>query len=517
MLFNSYEFLMIFMPLVLAGFFFLGARGTQRLALGWLAAASLVFYAWWNPAFLALLGVSIFFNYNVGNYLTRAPTRGLLAFGIITNLAILSYFKYANFFLDTVGQLTGTPSTFEAIIMPIGISFFTFTQIAFLIDARLGLVKEPDFLRYLLFVTFFPHLIAGPILHHKEMMPQFLRPEIFKPDARNLALGATVFTVGLFKKVIVADSVAAFARPTFHAAAEGASPTFFDAWLGAISYALQLYYDFSGYSDMAIGLALLFNIALPLNFFSPYRAVNIIDYWRRWHMTLSRWLNDYIFMPLLFRFRHAGAPAVVMAVLVTFFLSGLWHGAGWTFVVWGCLHGMYILINLGWRMIRARIWGKKAPVSRGGVLAGWMLTMVAVVIAQVYFRATSIKAANAILAGMVGLHGVSLPRGLVGRFDWVSVLPIQYLGLTPLTGQITVAMVACVGGALAIALFAPNLYEMTAGAGGTLREVTLGRHLEPTRTSIWRPSPAWGVGIGVTAGLAFLGITQNSEFLYFHF
>lgn len=299
MLFNSYFFIFVFLPVTLIVFFALGRGREKRAAIAWLVAASLFFYGWWNPAYLGLIIFSILFNFTIGTVLgghrKSMVKKSALTFGVVANLSVLAYFKYAGFFLANLNAALGSVYSVGKIILPLGISFFTFTQIAFLVDAYRGEAREYKFLQYALFVAYFPHLIAGPVLHHKEIMPQFGHSSIYRFDALNFSAGLTYFVLGLFKKVNIADGIAVFATPVFAAASSGAPLSTMDAWGGALAYTFQLYFDFSGYSDMAIGLALMMGVRLPLNFDSPYKAVNIIDFWRRWHMTLSRFLRDYLY------------------------------------------------------------------------------------------------------------------------------------------------------------------------------------------------------------------------------
>lgn len=400
MLFTTIEFIALFLPLTMAGFFLLG-RINRLYAAAWLALASLVFYGWWNPAFVALLFCSITFNFLLGARLSKtqkdAKGKALLTFAVGSNLAVLALFKYANFFLGTASDLIGVDVAMADIVLPLGISFFTFTQIAFLVDARRGIAKEYNFIHYSLFVTYFPHLIAGPVLHHKQMMPQFGLPETYAPRIDNLSIGLVIFSVGLAKKVLLADSFAPYASPVFDAAHAGHMPTAEEAWVGALAYTFQIYFDFSGYSDMAIGLSRLFGVQLPFNFDSPYRAPNIIEFWRRWHMTLSQFLRDYLYVPLGGN-RH-GLFNRYRNLMITMLLGGLWHGANWTFVAWGGLHGAYLIVNHGWQMLRSRIGldGLRVPGAR---FAGTLLTFLVVVVAWVYFRAESFAAANRILEAM---------------------------------------------------------------------------------------------------------------------
>ena len=298
MLFNSYAFIFLYLPLVLLGFFAI-ARIHQAWAAAWLALASLFFYGYWNPIYVGLLMASIVCNYGFGTWLGKAVAqrKRILTLAVSADLLLLGYYKYANFFVDSVNTVSGSDWQVGNIILPLGISFFTFTQIAFLVDTYQGKVKEFNFIHYTLFVTYFPHLIAGPVLHHKEMMPQFALPATYRFNPENMAVGLTIFFIGLFKKVILADGLAEYVGPVFAAHGAGMQLSFIDAWGGALCYTLQLYFDFSGYSDMAIGLSRLFGVTLPLNFHSPYKSVNIVEFWRRWHMTLSRFLRDYLYIP----------------------------------------------------------------------------------------------------------------------------------------------------------------------------------------------------------------------------
>jgi len=354
MLFNSFEFIFFFLPITLTIFFWIGKRNHHQVAISWLVLCSLFFYGWWSPAYLALILFSMLFNYAfgvmLGNGESRKNKKALLILGVGINLGLLGYYKYANFFIDQLNWLLDSNFHLEKIFLPLAISFFTFQQIAYLVDAYRQETKEYNFLHYCLFVTFFPQLIAGPIVHHKEMLPQFSKNIVYKFNYEHMAMGITIFIIGLFKKVILADSVSIYATPVFNAAEIGATVTFFSAWGGALAYTLQLYFDFSGYSDMAIGIAYMFGIKLPINFNSPYKATSIIDFWRRWHITLSRFLRDYLYFAL--GGNRKGSIRRYINLFLTMLLGGIWHGAGWTFVIWGMLHGTYLIINHAWRKIR---------------------------------------------------------------------------------------------------------------------------------------------------------------------
>ncbi|MBS4033335.1 MAG: MBOAT family protein [Ignavibacterium sp.] len=522
MLFNSHIFIFLFLPATLLVYFLCGIYST-RLSAVWLIAASLFFYGWWNPAYVGLLVGSILFNYSVGMVLAREHTRHrqsvkriILIFGITGNFLILGYYKYANFFLSTLSGIVNVEWTIGNIVLPLGISFFTFTQIAYLVDAFKGDVKEYNLVHYSLFVTYFPHLIAGPILHHKEMMPQFGLKSTYRFSYENFSVGLTVFAIGLCKKVVLADSVAPYAQTVFKAASEGSILTFIEAWAGSIAYALQLYFDFSGYSDMAIGLAMLFGVSLPLNFYSPYQAVNIIEFWRRWHITLSRFLRDYLYIPL--GGNRKGSLRLSINVIITMLLGGLWHGAGWTFIIWGGLHGLYIAINhiwhsvlhfFGYRKIHGKWWGR--AVAR-------MLTFLAVVVAWVFFRADSIDSAMRVLKGMAGLNGIILPQvweSYTGSFGkWLSVLGTSF-GMTPafneaLRGPLLLLIL------LTIVFFFPNTQQVM-HKFRTAINIYRGDNMGVPTWFNWEPTWRWAAISAVLMTTSIVMIDKVSEFLYFQF
>ncbi|MDH4215392.1 MAG: MBOAT family protein [Gallionella sp.] len=416
MLFNSYGFIFIFFPVVFLGFFWL-ARTSHAYASAWLALASLFFYSYWNPAYIGLLLGSIVFNYSFGLWIAKAGVRHddsgkkrLLVVAIAANLLLLGYYKYANFFMGSINTVAGTQFSLGEIILPLGISFFTFTQIAFLVDAYQGKVKEYNFVHYILFVTYFPHLIAGPILHHKEMMPQFAHNATYRIDWNNVATGLLLFTLGLCKKTLLADAFAPYASGVFdgvqHSLVIGILPTVYEAWAGALAYTMQIYFDFSGYTDMALGIALMFGIRLPINFDSPYKSTSIIEFWRRWHMTLSRFLRDYLYIPL--GGNRKGNVRRYLNLMATMLLGGLWHGAGWTFVVWGALHGVYLTVNHFWRELLPEKFSRRIP-SWLANLSGVALTFVAVVTAWVVFRSNDLVQASTIIKAMFGIAARPIP------------------------------------------------------------------------------------------------------------
>ena len=413
MLFNSYEFILLFLPITLSIYYLTSRILGQRTAIAWLALCSIFFFGWWNPAYVGLMAASILCNYGFGLVLAgRHRSRFVLSLSVALNLLLLCYYKYTDFFITNINELAGVDWALHHIILPLGISFFTFTQIAYLVDVYRGEVKEYRIVDYFLFVTYFPHLIAGPIIHHKEMMPQFMRPATEQINARNITAGLVLFTIGLAKKILIADRVMVYVGPVFLAAEQGATLTFFEAWSGALAYTIQLYFDFSGYVDMALGISLLFGIRLPLNFDSPYKATNIIDFWRRWHMTLSRFLRDYLYIGL--GGNRKGKARRYINLMLTMLLGGLWHGAGWGFVIWGGLHGLYLCINHAWRAI----WGQRAAILPKplGTLFSGTITFLAVVVAWVFFRAETEHGALRILEGMAGMNGATLP--LKYADDW---------------------------------------------------------------------------------------------------
>jgi D-alanyl-lipoteichoic acid acyltransferase DltB (MBOAT superfamily) len=465
MLFNSPIYLFLFLPLTVAIYYLLNRYRLVLAGKAWLVFASLGFYSYWNPIYLPLIVASMLVNYGLGTALSREANAGrrnvsrqlLFGMGVVLNLCLLGYYKYANFFIANLNSLTGADFGLLHLALPLAISFFTFQQVAYLADSFQGRTHEYDFLNYCLFVTFFPQLIAGPIVHHKEMMPQFEQVRAKLLDYRNLALGLFVFFVGLFKKVVIADTFAVWAGIGFDQLAQ---PGFFDAWTASLSYALQLYFDFSGYTDMAVGSALMFNIILPLNFNSPYKALDIQDFWRRWHMTLSRWLRDYLYIPLGGNRRGEGRTYVNL--FLTFLLGGLWHGAGWTFVAWGAMHGAGTALHKGWQ-------GRGVRMPRW---FAWFLTFNFVNFAWVFFRATSFDDAMKVFAGMFGLNGFLTAKQLPGNALALSLV------------------------FLAVAALAPNSTEFQRR---------------------FRPNWKWGIFLAAGIVISLFNLSRVSEFLYFQF
>ena len=362
MLFSSIAFVIFFLPLVLVAFA-LVQRVSYRLSLVLLLAASLFFYGYHVPAYIALLLGSIAWNFAFGRALRARPSKPLLGLAVAGNLALLGYYKYAGFSVATLAVITGQELNLPAIVLPLAISFFTFQQIAYLVDSYRGKTLQDSLLTYALFVSFFPQLIAGPIVKQQQVMGDINTGRL-KITAEGFAAGLTIFCFGLFKKVILADHFAGLADASFDAVAAGAEVSGETAWLGLLAYALQIYFDFSAYSDMAIGIGRIFGLTLPVNFNSPYKARSIIDFWHRWHMTLSAFLRDYLYFPLGGN-RH-GPLRRHLNLMAVMLLGGLWHGADWAFVLWGGLHGLYLMANHGYRKLAAGAasWGEASPSSR---------------------------------------------------------------------------------------------------------------------------------------------------------
>jgi alginate O-acetyltransferase complex protein AlgI len=486
MVFSSYEFIFGFLPACLVGYAVLLRWGGRQAALWFLTVASFVFYAFAGWFDLGLLVASIIGNFLAGQFLARpgAHRRPLLVAAIAANLAGIAFFKYSAFGASLVGLNASLPLSH----LPLGISFYTFVQITYLVDVSRGAKVEPNLMRYALFVTFFPHLIAGPIIHHGDLLPQFSRAWSRLRGNAFFAAGLTIFAIGLAKKVVLADPIAPYANAVFDGAAAGQSVGFIDGWLGTLSYTFQLYFDFSGYSDMAIGLAAMFSVRLPVNFFSPYKSSSITAFWRRWHMTLSRFLRDYVYIAL-------GGNRVphwrrLINLFLTMLIGGLWHGAGWTFVTWGALHGAMLVANqwfaasrLGASMALPR------PVSVG-------VTFLIVALSWVLFRAQDMNAAGAVYSGMFGLTGLS-----------AIALPTDLPRVALHLGALSLIVFLCPNTSQIMRKFDPGIIEYSG--------------LTRTRSWVeWRPGTLWGmaVGLAVVASLALLwSVASVAPFLYFNF
>jgi alginate O-acetyltransferase complex protein AlgI len=499
MLFSSYTFLFQFLPATVLAFA-AARRHSPRAGIMVLAGASLFFYAAWRPAYLLLLLASIAVNFSLGLRMEDPLRRRAIGTsGVALNFALLCYFKYTNFIFDSINAMTGAPLPFFNIVLPLGISFFTFQQIAYLVDVMRGARVERDIISYTLFVSFFPHLIAGPLVHHAEMIPQFKRGRTSR-SAVLAARGLAIFAAGLFKKVVIADNLAQFVSPVFAHLDAGGSVTTPWAWLATLAYTLQIYFDFSGYSDMAVGLALLFGIRLPVNFRSPYRAGSIIEFWRCWHITLSRFLRDYLYIPL--GGNRLGEQRRYINLMVTMLLGGLWHGAGWNFFIWGGLHGVYLSINHLWRGWR----GGDKPGAATGLVEGlsWIITFLAVVLAWVFFRARTMAGAWQMLGGLFGVEA--------GSSAYSSSGILRLMDLPVLVGEERLLLIGggAVALALAIALCLPNVPQLFG-----YREYR--RAPEKPTWLRWRPNAAWALVTATAFAISLFGMWQRLEFLYFQF
>ena len=519
MLFNSFVFLFGFLPAALIAFYATGRWVGAKAAAVVLSLASLVFYAWWRPRDLPILLFAIVFNYIAGELIQRARAAGRmgrakawLVVGLVVDLGLLGYYKYANFVVDNVAAATGSDFTLHHIVLPLAISFFTFQKIAYLVDTSRGVVKGTGPVEFGLFAAFFPQLLAGPIVHYSEIIPQLRAPTFSRLLTRNLVIGLVIFTIGLAKKTIVADTLASYANPLFlHASAQPWDLT--RAWTAAVTFTLQLYMDFSGYSDMAIGLGRMFGVKLPLNFHSPLRAASIIDYWRRWHMTLQRFLLAYVYQPIALPLNRwsasrgftgwsAFAAGVGLPTLITFVLIGVWHGAGWTFVVFGLMHAVYVLVGETWRERRKQANRKRRKAKLPPLVPGrWevagyhLLTLVCVAFANVVFKATGLTDAGAITGAMAGLHGLAAT-------GYVPPLPLVVLAAATI---------------LLIALL-PNTQQIMAAYRPAVNYGEWADVNHPPLIWRWRPDARGIVFAGVLLFFAVMFIQRGQAvFLYFNF
>jgi len=539
MLFNSSEFLFGFLPLTLAGFLVLSKVARPSWAAAWLVAASFVFYGWWRADFVPLLLASMLFNFAMGLILTRTPSKPILIFGIAVNLAALGWFKYSGFFAEIVNELTHLGVPAPNVTLPLAISFYTFNQIAYLVDVHSGEARERSFVNYMLFVLFFPHLIAGPIVHHKEMLPQFAKPETYRFNLNTFVLGCTAFGIGLFKKVCIADPLASQTDIAFVAAETGLAPSFIDSWYGAVAYTLQIYFDFSGYSDMAVGLGLMFGIVLPINFASPYRATSIIEFWSRWHMTLTRFLTGYIYNPIAMALTRrrlaAGKPTfsrskpkfepfmtmVAFPTIATMALAGVWHGAGWTFLIFGLWHGAALAVNHGWRAAR-RVTHMDRSYGPAGMVIAVIVTFVTVVIGLVFFKSTSMEQAFAVLRGMAGI-GDEVELMASREIDPTTMTLLDYLQWRVVSVQGVLMATAFL-----IVYCLPNTARYLETLSGTMGEQTV-RHIVRFPLHLVRRLrdaivPRYGeflqgAVVGILMAFAVLRVLSAAptEFLYFTF
>jgi len=486
MLFNSYIFIFAFLPITFIIYFYLNHKRLTVASRGFLVFSSLFFYSWWNIAYLPLILSSMLFNYIVGNSLNnyeghhRFFKKSILTFGIISNIALLGYFKYSDFFIDNFNLLTDANVPTLDLALPLAISFFTFQQISYLVDSCRQETKEYNFLNYALFVTFFPQLIAGPIVHHKEMMPQFANTRNKVKNYKNIAMGLFIFSIGLFKKVVIADTFATWATAGFDTAT---TLNLFEAWTTSLSYTFQLYFDFSGYTDMAIGAALLFNIRLPINFNSPYKATSIQDFWRRWHITLSRFLKDYVYIPL--GGNRNGEIRTYANLFATFLLGGIWHGAGWTFVFWGTLHGIALVIHRAWYRLGFKM----------NTVLAWFITFNFINMSWVFFRAKEFEDAIKVLNGMLGMTGISLPISLSSKLSFLSQYGVEFGNFIAETGGNKFTPLWLILGFILVLIFKNSMEQINS--------------CKLSYKTVWFSGILFVIGV--------LSMNKVSEFLYFNF
>ncbi len=496
MLFNSHEFVLLFLPVAWA-VHRASARFSRGAALAWLCCASVAFYAWWDVGDLALLLASVVANFGAGIALHRTRRRALLAIAVGANIALLAWFKWR---IGLDGAPSGPVGLIAGIAIPLGISFFTFTQIAYLVDIARGTTRPSRFGEYLLFVSWFPHLIAGPLIRHDRVIPQFRREGAFVALPEDVARGLTLFALGLAKKVFLADEASLYAAPAFAAVSDGAALSLVEAWVALLCYSFQIYFDFSAYSDMALGLSKMFGVDLPLNFDSPYRASSPVDFWRRWHMSLSAFLRDYVYVPL--GGNRGGAAGTTGNLAATFLLGGLWHGIGWNFVAWGAIHGALVAANHAWRKVRPG-----ATAGRMGRLAGISATFLAVTLAWVPFRADSLATAASYFASLFGAHGTTLPHSWS---SWAPDLPWATFGIAfegtfrsaAYNGPNALATLAVLA---AIVWLAPNACRITG----------IGAPRDPRHG--WNPTLAWALAAAGLLAFSTLRLARPSAFLYFQF
>jgi alginate O-acetyltransferase complex protein AlgI len=510
MLFNSYGFILAFLPVCLLAYHGFRAAGLHEAAISSVLLLSFVFYGYAEPQHLLVLLGSIVVNYGIGRELLKQPRDSasglwLLVGGIGFNLGLLGVFKYLGFFATNVEALTGAQLNLPALVLPIGISFYTFQQIGYLVDCRRGKAQDRGPLRYAFFVSFFPQLIAGPIVHHAELLPQLDRNRRQRL-ALDLAVGLTIFTAGLFKKVVLADGMAWPAGAMFDTvAATGQAPDLITAWGGALAYSLQIYFDFSGYSDMAVGLGRMFGIRLPVNFASPYKARSIIEFWRRWHITLSRFLRDYLYLPL--GGSRRGKHRRYANLLLTMLLGGLWHGAAWTFVLWGAAHGVMLALNHLWRDLAAPRLGVRMPVGLGRAL-----TFLGVVLAWVPFRSADLSTMLLVYEGMLMPSRIMVPESLAALAGLVPALTVGDLALPSEQAKWIPLL-------LAFVWLTPNIYEVMRAATPALGSPGYPATFvaEWARWPRWRPSNAWSIAAALLFTTCLLKLNDISAFIYFQF
>ncbi len=502
MLFNSYPFIFVFLPVVVIGFHLLKAYKANA-AITWLIACSLVFYSLWEPKYLILLLGSITANYSLGLLIKRSEAlgRSLFSTGVLLNIGLLAYFKYAHFIVDNINWMSGTDFHFDAIVLPLAISFFTFQQIAYLLDVYRGSINKHSFMDYCLFVCFFPQLIAGPIVHFNEIIPQFKQHCRADERSKKLLLGLLLFIIGLFKKTVIADSLGDLVDPIYLDASKGIAIATSQAWFSTFSYALQVYFDFSAYSDMAIGLGLMFGIHLPFNFNSPYKARNFFEYWQRWHMTLTRFMRTHVYLPLA---RSRKIPVNhIGALMISVVIGGLWHGAEWTMVLWGLVHSAFLLLNHGWHVLKRQFSKKTAAIDSALYIAASIaFTFFIGMLARVLFRSENSESATVLFQAMMGMSTSSYAAEISGLSLLAVSLLLLACWLLPNSQQL-------------LGRYKTGLdpFEKRGRASRTARSAET--NLKPFYTV--RPTATWSIVIAIAFTLGVMGIARTQAFIYFQF
>ena len=532
MLFNSTNFLFIFLPATLVGYYIFSAF-SRFFAITWLVIVSILFYGYLSLSSLPVMLVSILVNYwfslRIRSSL-KSQRKLILIIGITANIIALCYFKYANILIQgfnlLIEYLQKSNINLIELALPLGISFFTFTQIAYLFDVYQGKIRQSTLPNYFLFVTFFPHLIAGPIIHHKQFMPQIEGKVIFRPNCKKISIGITILTLGLSKKLFLADNLKIYADTMFNSVAIGVEPNLLASWLGTAAFTFQLYFDFSGYSDMALGISLLFGIILPINFNGPFRATNIIDFWKRWHITLTKYFNEYLYTPVAIKMSRFGLGKgliietfcmIIIPLMITMIVIGAWHGANMTFILFGLMHGLFLVLNHIWRKIK--IWKKISNKNNSFYtpynILSWILTFISVNISFAIFRADNLDIALVIYKGLLGINGVLLPNKLI---DLLS-LPDENRVVTNIwqvwDGPDPVKLITYLAACFFIIYALPNtlyLMENLKIASDRVKSIYNNRNFITCKESLIAM-----LLTGLLLGLAFSQLNNSNEFLYFQF
>ena len=497
MYFNSFQFLLLFLPVTLLGFYLINRVEPCRWPIVWLVGASLVFYGFCNLVLVGVLIGSVLTNYVLGRFfndsqISKVNLKKILYFGIICNLGVLIYFKQFGFYGGSQPH-EFSPAYPWGVIIPVGLSFFTFQQIIYLVEVWRGRVDGNSFWNYFLYVVFFPQLLNGPIVRPNEFFPQLVGKKFFKFQAGRIAAGLTIFSCGLFKKVVLADGIARYSDSAFDAVAQGAVLSMIEAWSGTLSFTLQVYFDFSGYSDMAVGLGCLLGIRLPINFESPYKASSLIEFWHRWHMTLSRFVRDYIYIPL--GGNRKGSLKRTGNIFIIMLIGGIWHGTGTTLIIWGSLHGIFLAINHFWRQLQNSLgysFGRKNFIYE---ISGCVITFITVAVLWILFRAEGLDVAVSIIQSLFGFQ--TSPEVDFNNIK-ISEDRLWFLIL--------------------IVWFAPNMKEIMSkyfegeNVGVTQHNSVIGR-----RWYHWYPTTWWAAFTSILFIMSLLELTQGERFIYFQF